>query len=128
MIASRFARPSWNPSSWGRLAPSITASSTTWARMRSSAASWGPGPQGTEETYRADAIAREGSLDPADLGTEHEADADHSVSRFGGDEFVVLLTDLVRWDHVVNVVRRVYESLQKPFLVADQEVFTTVSV
>jgi predicted signal transduction protein with EAL and GGDEF domain/CheY-like chemotaxis protein len=67
-------------------------------------------------------------LEDIDLAGEHDPDPDRSVSRFGGDEFVILLTDLVRWDHVVTVVRRVYESLQKPFLVADQEVFATVSV
>jgi predicted signal transduction protein with EAL and GGDEF domain/DNA-binding response OmpR family regulator len=67
-------------------------------------------------------------LEAMDLGVDNDPDPDRSVSRFGGDEFVILLTDLARWDHVVTVVRRVYESLQKPFLVEDQEVFATVSV
>ena len=84
------------------------------------------GPKGRE---RAEPVALPSApLEAIDLVAEADPDPDHSVSRFGGDEFVILLTDLPRWDHVVTVVRRVYESLQKPFLVADQEIFATVSI
>jgi len=83
-------------------------------------------PAGRE---RAEPVAASSApLEAIDLVPDNDPDPDRSVSRFGGDEFVILLTDLARWDHVVTVVRRVYESLQKPFLVADQEVFATVSV
>src|SRR5262245_18465123 len=84
------------------------------------------GPKGRE---RIEPVASPSApLEAIDLVADPDPDPDRSVSRFGGDEFVILLTDLARWDQVVTVVRRVYECLQKPFLVADQEIFATVSI
>jgi diguanylate cyclase (GGDEF)-like protein/PAS domain S-box-containing protein len=52
----------------------------------------------------------------------------HTVARFGGDEFTILLEDLRAPDDALTVAKRVQEALEHPFDVAGQEVFTTVSI
>jgi diguanylate cyclase (GGDEF)-like protein/PAS domain S-box-containing protein len=52
----------------------------------------------------------------------------HTVARFGGDEFTILLEDLRSPDDALAVAKRVQEALEHPFDVAGQEVFTTVSI
>ncbi len=51
-----------------------------------------------------------------------------TVARLGGDEFIVSLADIGRGEDAAKVARRVLESLQRPFRIADQEVFVSASI
>lgn len=51
-----------------------------------------------------------------------------TVSRFGGDEFTILLDDIKDVSDATRVAERIQESLQAPFLLEGQEVFTSVSI
>jgi diguanylate cyclase (GGDEF)-like protein/PAS domain S-box-containing protein len=59
----------------------------------------------------SDTIARSGRMD-----------ADHAVSRFGGDEFTILLTDLRDVQDLAKVARRILEVLSTPFSLEGHEV------
>ena len=61
----------------------------------------------------------------ARLGSEHGI---AEVSRLGGDEFTVVLSDLTDPQESVRVARRLLESLRTPILLGTQEVFVTASV
>lgn len=50
------------------------------------------------------------------------------VSRLGGDEFTVVLSDLTDPQESVRVARRLLESLRRPIRLGTQEVFVTASV
>ncbi len=52
----------------------------------------------------------------------------HVVSRFDGDEFVVLLTQLVDVEATAAVADRVRNALAEPFEVGDQEIFVSANV
>ncbi len=58
--------------------------------------------------------------------TEHVRTLD-TVSRFGGDEFVLLLDELASPGEAIRIVKRIREELAKPFRVDAQEVQTTAS-
>ena len=51
-----------------------------------------------------------------------------AVSRFGGDEFAVLLEDVAELDDVTQVADRVLDALRQPFGVAGREIFLTTSI
>ncbi len=51
-----------------------------------------------------------------------------TVSRFGGDEFVIMLTDVVDADAAVAVAERIQNDFMRPFSVDGEEVLTTLSV
>lgn len=51
-----------------------------------------------------------------------------TVSRFGGDEFVLLLEDVKGQDAAVRVARRILEQLSLPFVVFEREIKSSVSV
>jgi diguanylate cyclase (GGDEF)-like protein/PAS domain S-box-containing protein len=51
-----------------------------------------------------------------------------AISRLGGDEFTVLLTDVVDVRDLAKVARRLLEQLQQPLLLAGHEVVVTGSV
>ena len=51
-----------------------------------------------------------------------------TVARLGGDEFSLLITELTHYHDAAKVARRMLEELRKPFRVAKQEVFVSVSV
>jgi diguanylate cyclase (GGDEF)-like protein/PAS domain S-box-containing protein len=51
-----------------------------------------------------------------------------SLTRMGGDEFIVLLTEIVNPENSALVARRVIDSLFQPFLVNGQEIFTSSSI
>lgn len=65
------------------------------------------------------AVARrlEGSLRPAD-----------TVSRFGGDRFVILCEDLAGQEAAMTAAWRVTQSLARPFILDQGEVFVSASV
>ena len=50
------------------------------------------------------------------------------MRRLGGDEFSLLITELTHYHDAAKVARRLLEELRKPFRVAKQEVFVSVSV
>ncbi len=51
-----------------------------------------------------------------------------TVSRFGGDEFVLFLEDLDSPGEAFRVVRRVRDAMREPFVIGDQEVQTSASL
>ena len=52
----------------------------------------------------------------------------HSVSRFGGDEFTVLLTDLTTKDDAALVARRIIETLSRTFIIGTTEISVSASI
>jgi diguanylate cyclase (GGDEF)-like protein/PAS domain S-box-containing protein len=51
-----------------------------------------------------------------------------TVSRFGGDEFVIMLTDVTDVIDVENIAAKMVVDLQQPFLINDREVFISISL
>jgi diguanylate cyclase (GGDEF)-like protein/PAS domain S-box-containing protein len=51
-----------------------------------------------------------------------------TVSRFGGDEFAILLTHIPRVQDAANAARAIKEALDQAFLFDDQEVFVASSI
>ena len=51
-----------------------------------------------------------------------------TVARVGGDEFTILLEDLLDETEAVTVAERVEKELSVPFMLSGREVFTTVSI
>ena len=55
---------------------------------------------------------------------------DHAtnLARLGGDEFTILIPDLERVEHALNVATRVKEAMRRPFLIEGNEIFVTASI
>lgn len=51
-----------------------------------------------------------------------------TVARQGGDEFVVVLEDIVDEEDVSDVAQKILDSLSQPVLLADAEIFVTASI
>ncbi len=51
-----------------------------------------------------------------------------TVMRSGGDEFVIMITDVVEPEHIANVAQKVLEATRKPFMFHDHEVRITASI
>ena len=51
-----------------------------------------------------------------------------SLARLGGDEFTILIPDLERVEHALNVAHRVKEAMRRPFLIEGHEIFVTASI
>src|SRR6185295_9202091 len=51
-----------------------------------------------------------------------------TVSRFGGDEFAILLTQVPRAQDAANAARAIKQSLDQAFLFEDQEIFVSTSI
>jgi putative two-component system response regulator len=51
-----------------------------------------------------------------------------TVMRSGGDEFVIMITDVVEPESIVNVAQKVLETIKKPFMFHDHEVRITASI
>ncbi|MET0980922.1 MAG: EAL domain-containing protein [Telluria sp.] len=82
------------------------------------------------------------TIRPSDLVSRSEAlpgDATHGVepsehssatnlARLGGDEFTILIPDLERVEHALNVAHRVKEAMRRPFLIEGHEIFVTASI
>lgn len=54
--------------------------------------------------------------------------AEHTVARLGGDEFAILLDDLDEKEDAIRVVDRIFQALQTPLRVGEQDIFATVSI
>lgn len=51
-----------------------------------------------------------------------------TVSRVGGDEFLVILPDLERGGHAVPVAEKILAATARPFLLQGQQIHTTISI
>ena len=51
-----------------------------------------------------------------------------TVARFGGDEFTILLDDVIHRHNAMQVAERILENLRRPFLIDGHEVFVTASI
>jgi predicted signal transduction protein with EAL and GGDEF domain/FixJ family two-component response regulator len=72
---------------------------------------------------RGDAPAREGGDSPRQQGGEGT-----NLARLGGDEFTILIPDLDRVEHALNVAHRVKDAMRRPFLIEGNEIFVTASI
>jgi len=59
------------------------------------------------------------------LAAVHE---DDTVARMGGDEFIILLTDIDDVDHVVHVAHQIIESMAAPIKLNGRELVVTCSI
>jgi diguanylate cyclase (GGDEF)-like protein len=50
------------------------------------------------------------------------------VARFGGDEFIILLTNIAHIDEAAQFAKGIPDILKEPFLFEDQELFVTASI
>lgn len=50
------------------------------------------------------------------------------VARFGGDEFIILLTQIEHIDEAAQFAKGIPELLKEPFVIEDQELFVTASI
>lgn len=55
-------------------------------------------------------------------------DGQHTVARFGGDEFSILLDRIKHPDDARKVAERIHKAMTRPLELAGQEVFTSVSI
>jgi putative two-component system response regulator len=51
-----------------------------------------------------------------------------TVMRSGGDEFVIMITDVVEPEDIANIAQKVLEATRKPFMFHDHEVRITTSI
>lgn len=51
-----------------------------------------------------------------------------TVARFGGDEFVLLLTQLSKPETIAYVAQRVLDAISQPIIIKNQELFITASI
>ncbi len=51
-----------------------------------------------------------------------------TVTRMGGDEFMLLLPEVTETEHVANIARKLLEATRKPFMFHDREVRITTSI
>jgi predicted signal transduction protein with EAL and GGDEF domain/FixJ family two-component response regulator len=66
---------------------------------------------------RGDSLTREG-----------EQPQGTNLARLGGDEFTILIPDLDRVEHALNVAHRVKDAMRRPFLIEGNEIFVTASI
>jgi predicted signal transduction protein with EAL and GGDEF domain/FixJ family two-component response regulator len=59
---------------------------------------------------------------------EFEARPDTNLARLGGDEFTILIPDLDRVEHALNVAHRVKDAMRRPFIIEGNEIFVTASI
>lgn len=50
------------------------------------------------------------------------------VARFGGDEFIILLSNLVHIDEAAQFAKGIPDILKEPFMIENQELFVTASI
>lgn len=54
--------------------------------------------------------------------------ATDTIARHGGDEFLLVLSDITSPQQVIHVVRRLHEALDQPFFVNGHEMFVSASI
>ena len=62
------------------------------------------------------------------ISRSSEPEPSQALARFGGDEFTILLTDLPHPEDAARVSRRILESLARPFLIDQHEIFISASL
>lgn len=68
-------------------------------------------------------------LRKSDIIAHHGSDKlSTQIARFGGDEFVLLLTDIKQTQDAANVARRILDKLSNAFVVGRHEIFISVSI
>ncbi|MFC0252702.1 putative bifunctional diguanylate cyclase/phosphodiesterase [Massilia consociata] len=67
---------------------------------------------------------------PSDVVSRGDSTAGSAsnLARLGGDEFTILIPDLERVEHALNVATRVKEAMRRPFLIEGNEIFVTASI
>ena len=69
---------------------------------------------------------------PSDLVSRGDGPLDSggasNLARLGGDEFTILIPDLERVEHALNVATRVKEAMRRSFLIEGNEIFVTASI
>jgi len=72
------------------------------------------------------------TIRPSDLVARPDAigapESDNNLARLGGDEFTILIPDLERVEHALNVAQRVKEAMRRPFQIDGDEIFVTASI
>ncbi|QOY95945.1 EAL domain-containing protein [Massilia sp. UMI-21] len=83
-----------------------------------------------ETTRPSDLVSRGDGTDGASGGNPGKSGADHTsnLARLGGDEFTILIPDLERVEHALNVAHRVKEAMRRSFLIEGNEIFVTASI
>ena len=71
---------------------------------------------------RAELVTRAAPL--AGAGTNEGT----NLARLGGDEFTILIPDLERVEHALNVAHRVKDAMRRPFIIEGNEIFVTASI
>ena len=79
------------------------------------------------ETIRPSDLMSRG--DPIPRAPEDgEAIQGTNLARLGGDEFTILIPDLDRVEHALNVAHRVKDAMRRPFVIEGNEIFVTASI
>jgi predicted signal transduction protein with EAL and GGDEF domain len=77
------------------------------------------------ETIRPNDLLSRGDLLPR---ADAPDSAGTNLARLGGDEFTILIPDLERVEHALNVAHRVKDAMRRPFLIEGNEIFVTASI
>lgn len=56
------------------------------------------------------------------------ADTDDRIARFGGDEFTVLLSGLIKAENAAQVARRTLDAISVPYVLEGREIVVTISI
>ncbi|MEM8515437.1 putative signal transduction protein with EAL and GGDEF domain/FixJ family two-component response regulator [Massilia sp. MP_M2] len=59
---------------------------------------------------------------------EGDGNSASNLARLGGDEFTILIPDLERVEHALNVAHRVKEAMRRSFIIEGNEIFVTASI
>lgn len=81
-----------------------------------------------DELVRQAAVRIVGCVRATDLVARAQQATHHLVSRFDGDEFVLLLTQLADLEATAGVAQRLSETLSEPFEVDGQAIFVQASI
>jgi predicted signal transduction protein with EAL and GGDEF domain/FixJ family two-component response regulator len=77
------------------------------------------------ETIRPNDLLSRGDLLPR---ADAAGSAGTNLARLGGDEFTILIPDLERVEHALNVAHRVKDAMRRPFIIEGNEIFVTASI
>ena len=77
------------------------------------------------ETIRPNDLMSRGDLVPR---ADTPNSAGTNLARLGGDEFTILIPDLERVEHALNVAHRVKDAMRRPFVIEGNEIFVTASI